>query len=145
MRISVPHGMYAQVYRAQPLDSTFKGKGVHRLTCGHQPHKGNGQPALRTSRWMLSSERSLTAVSDCILTQKNPAQIKHNGTPRCRIDMTELAIWVDCQEVLISQDDVKSIWSRWRELNPRPTPYQGVAIPLSHSGLCTSALSPFPI
>ncbi len=25
-------------------------------------------------------------------------------------------------------------WSHWRELNSRPTPYQGVAIPLSHSG-----------
>ena len=25
--------------------------------------------------------------------------------------------------------------SHWRELNPRPTPYQGVAIPLSHSGI----------
>ena len=24
--------------------------------------------------------------------------------------------------------------SHWWELNPRPTPYQGVAIPLSHSG-----------
>ena len=24
--------------------------------------------------------------------------------------------------------------SHWRELNSRPTPYQGVAIPLSHSG-----------
>ena len=24
--------------------------------------------------------------------------------------------------------------SHWRELNTRPTPYQGVAIPLSHSG-----------
>ena len=25
--------------------------------------------------------------------------------------------------------------SHWRELNSRPTPYQGVAIPLSHSGV----------
>lgn len=24
-------------------------------------------------------------------------------------------------------------WSYWRELNPRPAPYQGAAIPLSHS------------
>ena len=24
--------------------------------------------------------------------------------------------------------------SRWWELNPRPIPYQGIAIPLSHSG-----------
>jgi hypothetical protein len=24
--------------------------------------------------------------------------------------------------------------SRWGELNPRPIPYQGIAIPLSHSG-----------
>gem|GEM_PF-5774366 len=25
-------------------------------------------------------------------------------------------------------------WSHWGELNPRPSPYQGDAIPLSHSG-----------
>ena len=25
--------------------------------------------------------------------------------------------------------------SRWGELNPRPIPYQGIAIPLSHSGI----------
>ncbi len=25
--------------------------------------------------------------------------------------------------------------SRWWELNPRPIPYQGIAIPLSHSGI----------
>jgi hypothetical protein len=29
--------------------------------------------------------------------------------------------------------------SRWRELNPRPIPYQGIAIPLSHSGKVTTA------
>ena len=28
----------------------------------------------------------------------------------------------------------KGILSRWWELNPRPIPYQGIAIPLSHSG-----------
>ena len=26
-------------------------------------------------------------------------------------------------------------WSHWGELNPRPSPYQGDAIPLSHSGI----------
>ncbi len=27
-----------------------------------------------------------------------------------------------------------SDWSRWRELNPRPLPYQGSALPLSYNG-----------
>ena len=31
--------------------------------------------------------------------------------------------------------------SRWRELNPRPIPYQGIAIPLSHSGNSDTALN----
>ena len=31
--------------------------------------------------------------------------------------------------------------SRWRELNPRPIPYQGIAIPLSHSGISDTALN----
>ncbi len=31
--------------------------------------------------------------------------------------------------------------SRWRELNPRPIPYQGIAIPLSHSGIISTALN----
>ncbi len=29
-------------------------------------------------------------------------------------------------------------WSHWGELNPRPSPYQGDAIPLSHSGSVTT-------
>jgi hypothetical protein len=29
-----------------------------------------------------------------------------------------------------------SLWSLWRELNPRPLPYQGSALPLSYKGLC---------
>ena len=29
-------------------------------------------------------------------------------------------------------------WSHWGELNPRPSPYQGDAIPLSHSGSATT-------
>ncbi len=35
---------------------------------------------------------------------------------------------------VIGLDLEKVKWSRWWELNPRPTPYQGVAIPLSHTG-----------
>ena len=35
----------------------------------------------------------------------------------------------------------KKIVSRWRELNPRPIPYQGIAIPLSHSGTDSAALN----
>ena len=27
-------------------------------------------------------------------------------------------------------------WSLWRELNPRPLPYQGSALPLSYKGRC---------
>ena len=28
-----------------------------------------------------------------------------------------------------------SLWSRWRDLNPRPLPYQGSALPLSYIGI----------
>ena len=35
---------------------------------------------------------------------------------------------------IITKND-KCQESHWRELNSRPTPYQGVAIPLSHSGV----------
>ena len=34
-----------------------------------------------------------------------------------------------------------SYWSHWGELNPRPSPYQGDAIPLSHSGSKTPTRS----
>ena len=33
-----------------------------------------------------------------------------------------------------SANDSPTPWSHWGELNPRPSPYQGDAIPLSHSG-----------
>ncbi len=37
--------------------------------------------------------------------------------------------------MIINSAKVSStIWSHWGELNPRPSPYQGDAIPLSHSG-----------
>ncbi len=29
---------------------------------------------------------------------------------------------------------LKVFWSRWRDLNPRPLPYQGSALPLSYIG-----------
>ncbi len=36
--------------------------------------------------------------------------------------------------IINSAKDRICIWSHWGELNPRPSPYQGDAIPLSHSG-----------
>ena len=30
-------------------------------------------------------------------------------------------------------------WSQWRDLNPRPLPYQGSALPLSYMGICFGA------
>ena len=37
------------------------------------------------------------------------------------------------QSTIISENIIRK-WSHWGELNPRPSPYQGDAIPLSHSG-----------
>ena len=34
------------------------------------------------------------------------------------------------------------ILSRWRELNPRPLPYQGSALPLSYRGVADSGFEP---
>ena len=43
------------------------------------------------------------------------------------------------QLICFSPPIIKFVWSHWGELNPRPSPYQGDAIPLSHSG--SAALS----
>ena len=42
--------------------------------------------------------------------------------------------YISYEPIYVTAEKARSEWSHWGELNPRPSPYQGDAIPLSHSG-----------
>ena len=52
-----------------------------------------------------------------------------------RSNITKLVLFYEQTHLARNSHPIyQYLWSHWGELNPRPSPYQGDAIPLSHSG-----------